>query len=120
MKIKTLTSVFVFLLFSTIAQAASNMEMPTNSNQFQVILKANPTTGYQWQVKNYDKSLFKLISSTYQKPNTNLVGAGGKVIFTFQVLKKSNLPSQSTLNFYYARPWEPKAGSSQSVVVTFK
>jgi inhibitor of cysteine peptidase len=83
-----------------------------------IILKSNPTTGYQWQVaKPLDESTIKLISSEYLADKTNLVGAGGKQVWRFKTLK----PSQTSISFKYVRPWEkntpPQNEESYLVVI---
>lgn len=75
-----------------------------------IILKSNPTTGYQWQVaKPLDESTLKLISSEYLADKTNLVGAGGKQVWRFKTLK----PGQTSISFKYVRPWEKNTQSQK-------
>ena len=83
-----------------------------------IILKSNPTTGYQWQVaKPLDESTLKLISSEYLADKTTLVGAGGKQVWRFKTLK----PGQTSISFKYVRPWEkntpPQNKESYLVVI---
>ena len=91
----------------------------TSAKEFQISLSANPTTGYQWSVKEYDKTLFKLKSSYYQRPQSKLIGAGGKMVYTFALRKRQHYPQQTKMLFSYARAWEPNSVSSQKVIVNF-
>lgn len=71
---------------------------------FDVTLKSNPTTGYQWQVVQIDEAMLKQVGTPQYTPNANsgMVGAGGEETFTFRPLK----PGKTTLKLAYSRPWE--------------
>lgn len=49
-----------------------------------------------------DKELVSFVYSDYKAENTELVGAGGKEIWTFKALKEG----ETEINFQYVRPWE--------------
>jgi inhibitor of cysteine peptidase len=113
----------VFALFINLTYAASPMSLQADkkSPTFTVTLKANPTTGYQWSVIDFNKTLFTLAGKAYQKPKTNLIGAGGNMVFTFQLNKGQVYPKKATMSFSYARPWESKVkANNQQVVVHFQ
>ena len=116
---------YVLLAFSLIANAGSaagdDLTMNVNSSQssFVVQLAANPTTGFQWQAVKYDKNLFSLISSHYQKGQTNLIGAGGQMQFTFTLNKGKSYPAKTKMLFKYARSWEPETSTLKKVTVNF-
>ncbi|WP_133128171.1 protease inhibitor I42 family protein [Legionella nagasakiensis] len=113
-----------YLLFccAFITNAADTMTMEANKSlpQFRVRLPANPTTGYQWTVKQYDKKLFSLIDSTYIAPKTQLIGAGGEMVFTFVLQPDKTYPQKTVMIFKYARPWESKGASFKKVIIRFK
>jgi inhibitor of cysteine peptidase len=68
-----------------------------------IVLDSNPSTGYQWQLAHSpDGELLKLLNSTYRAPITELVGAGGKEIWSFKALSVG----QRTIVFEYVRSWE--------------
>lgn len=116
------TSVFFLLFFFTICtNAAKTIELtPTSLNTpLQIVLPSNPTTGYQWTVKNYNTSLLQFISSQFVDSKQPLIGTGGNTVFIFRILKQTGLPQTTTLHFYYARPWEPKTGTEQIVIIHF-
>lgn len=87
---------------------------------FQVTLSGNPTTGYQWTVGSFDHSRFKLKSKHYIAPQSKLVGAGGQMLFVFQLLKGKHYPKQTVLNFSYAQPWNPSRATPTVVTVVFE
>jgi len=71
--------------------------------EFTITLNSNPTTGYHWQMdKSPDKSMVDLISSVFVGPETKLVGAGGREIWTFKAVGKGH----TELKMKYIRPWE--------------
>ncbi len=71
--------------------------------QFSVSLESNPTTGYHWELSNsLDENVVKLVGNAYQGPETKLLGAGGKEIWTFKAVGKG----EATIKMKYARPWE--------------
>lgn len=81
----------------------SNLISTKAGETISITLDSNPTTGYQWQLANpVDEKVLKLISSVYRMPETNMVGAGGKEVWTFKALSGC----QTTINFEYVRPWE--------------
>jgi inhibitor of cysteine peptidase len=112
-----------FLLsFLVAANAADTMTMKVNAKQNQVLvtLPANPTTGYQWALINYDKSLLKLTKSHFLPPTNKLIGAGGQMQFSFKLIKAKSHPSKTTLLFKYQRPWESKGGTLKTVIINFQ
>jgi inhibitor of cysteine peptidase len=112
----------LLLLFLPALHAAENaMEITVSASEpkFKVILPSNPTTGYQWTLKQYDKSLVTLVSNQYIPSESGLMGAGGHNVFGFTIVKGAVLPQSTLLTFNYARPWEPNSGSSKTVKVSF-
>ncbi|KIX11116.1 hypothetical protein X474_25745 [Dethiosulfatarculus sandiegensis] len=88
--------------------------------EFTISLKANPTTGYGWQlVSPLDPNLLKLMGSRFErKPSQQkLMGAGGHTVWTFKALG----PGKADLLFHYQRPWEkdqePARRKSFTVVI---
>ncbi|MBA2709844.1 MAG: protease inhibitor I42 family protein [Tatlockia sp.] len=110
-----------FLLFTFGANAADSVTMNINpaQKQFLITLPANPTTGYQWSLVNYDQTLLKLKESRFLASKSQLIGAGGKMRFKFEIIKNDNLPSKTQLLFKYQRPWESKGGIGKKVNINF-
>ena len=81
-----------------------------------VELKANPTTGYQWQVLEEANEGVLLQKGEgeyvpyYAKPRIR--GSGGTQIYRFQALNKGD----ATLVFEYRRPWEEKEPARRYIV----
>lgn len=92
----------------------SNIAVLSDQPQFIIQLKSNPSTGYSWFLREYDRNLFKPIKHEYQKPDSHLMGAGGYELWTFQTLPGAfAVPQQSSIRFVYARPWQGVDNSSQ-------
>ena len=111
----------VVLLFSLNAQAADNnmtLSIPKQQKQFQIALPANPTTGFQWTIKDFDKQLLRLKKSEYNAPVAKRMGAGGKMVFTFERIKDT-FPKQTEIVFQYARSWESKDSTLKRVTIEF-
>jgi inhibitor of cysteine peptidase len=68
-----------------------------------IVLPANPTTGYGWQVEA-DDAFLALLSQEFE-PAGAAVGAGGLEAFHFRALQ----PGSTELRFQYRRPWESQA-----------
>ncbi len=79
------------------------------SPQFEIVQKANPTTGYSWVVRDYDKKLLTLVNSRYIPSKSQLAGSGGKMIWSFkatpEAFKQKNTETKILLT--YARSWAP-------------
>jgi inhibitor of cysteine peptidase len=113
---------YSMLALSALAHANDPLSVNVNKKEssFVINLPANPTTGYQWSVATFDKDLLTLSSGMYQKPDTQLIGAGGHMLYTFTLNAGKIYPKNTKIVFKYARPWEKKdAGSIQKVIVNF-
>lgn len=112
---------FLLLGFSLIANAGTNLELNVDAKQssFVVTLAANPTTGYNWSVLEFDKNLLTLTSSQYQKAKNKLIGAGGQMLFTFALNKGKSYPHSTSMTFKYARSWDANSATLQKVTVNF-
>lgn len=86
--------------------------------QKEIVIKipGNPTTGFQWQVKQYDENLFELKASGYLPPDNQRIGAGSVYQFVFTILKP--LHQKTSITLEYKRPWEKKSGSVKTYLVT--
>jgi inhibitor of cysteine peptidase len=106
--------------FTAFASNVVEVNVDTHKPTFQIQLKANPTTGYKWTIDSFDRERFKLVKSEYKAPNNKLIGAGGKRIYSFKLLKGQTYPKHTKMVFRYLRPWEPDKGSNTDVLITFK
>ena len=72
---------------------------------FGISLESNPTTGYEWDVKECDYSVLELVNTDYvtaKNQSPPVVGAGGLQKWTFRGLKDG----ETTLKLVYLRSWE--------------
>ncbi|MFP4461454.1 MAG: protease inhibitor I42 family protein [Thermotogota bacterium] len=72
-------------------------------DQLLLYIPANATTGYQWVLKDdFEEQFIQLISTDYEAPDSEMMGAGGTSIWDFN----ANEEGVTTLAFEYIRPWE--------------
>ena len=82
--------------------------------EFTITLDSNPTTGYQWKLSdNLTEGIVKLVKLEYLAPETEMVGTGGKEVWTFEGVR----PGETTIDLEYVRPWE--TGVEPVVVKSF-
>lgn len=68
-----------------------------------ITLVSNPTTGYQWKLREPpDSSIIALTGSAYLPDATGLVGSGGREVYSFRAAGEGT----ARLTFVYLRPWE--------------
>ena len=78
------------------------MSVKTNE-QFYITLSSNPSTGYEWRVASVSNpGLVRFVDSQYIRPESELVGAPGKQVLTFNALQEGS----ATIQLEYVRPWE--------------
>jgi inhibitor of cysteine peptidase len=109
------------LLTTTISFAEKPRVLHINAQDktFSLTLPANPTTGYQWTIKQYDKALLTLTDSRYVAPNTKRLGAGGQMLFTFSYDLNTPTTQSTTLVFEYKRAWEKAPVTLETIQVYF-
>jgi len=90
-----------------------DFEVNINDDEFTITIDENPTTGYMWEYKIGDENSIEYVSDNYIKPNTNLIGAGGKREFTFKTLKSS----ETLIEFNYKRSWEYESVEKLSLII---
>ena len=85
--------------------------------QFIIVLEANPTTGYGWEM-DFDKGLLKLVQSEFKpaKAEAGMVGVGGKQRFTFEEVKEG----RTEVTLTYKRSWEQGFADQKTFVVYIK
>ncbi len=93
---------------------AKPVKIPAGS-EFTLTLESNRTTGYQWQlaVTPYEK-VVKLIGNRYELPDTKLIGAGGREIWTFKAVGNG----KAEIVLKYVRPWEKDVPPVKEAVFT--
>ncbi len=103
---------------------SSNMENQTNSPQqgdnisikkdqeFNLYLKSNPTTGYEW-MPIFNASIVKLVSHSF-KPSSMLMGASGTDTFVFKGMSLGT----TLIKMLYKRSWENNSVAEKKFVVS--
>jgi len=84
-----------------IGDVGKQIELRSGHN-LDVSLKANPTTGYRWEVEELDDNVLREVGEPAFKPQSKLVGAPGVEILHFQAVGEG----QTTLKLIYHRSWE--------------
>jgi inhibitor of cysteine peptidase len=112
MNMKKYLLTICFILFSMTAYAVSKgknvIQVNQRAPQFMIKQTSTPSTGYSWSVKYYDSHLIKLVK-TWEEPATSQVaGASGKTLWTFEALPEAFAePVTTRIELVYARPWAP-------------
>lgn len=125
----TAFSFFVFsLFFSTVSFGLFNdrpifknpdetIIINDNMKGFQIVLPANPTTGYRWTLTQYNPAYFTLTKTVdYQASPSQLVGAGGVSRWFFDITPefRNHTSLQTQIRLVYARPFAPQENPKQA------
>ncbi len=84
-----------------------------------ILLEANPTTGYAWEVAQVDEGILQQIGETGYTPEATspgVVGAGGTAAFRFQAVAQGT----TTLQLAYRRPWETDKPPATTFTLTVR
>jgi predicted secreted protein len=98
---------FTYTDTSTYTDTAQAIRAAAGS-EFQIILKSNQSTGYQWVlVDSAGLGGVRVVGTDYRVPRElrDRDGAGGKETWTLQAPR----PGSSTVSLIYVRPWENTA-----------
>lgn len=112
----------MLVLYSSQSQGYKTSTMHVHSKQYFFVIKlpANLSTGFEWTIQHYDKTILNLDKHTYQAARTTRVGAGGEMIYRFSRRSDAFYPASTTIVFRNARPWEPASlGTLQYITVLF-
>ncbi len=83
--------------------------------QFQIVLEANHTTGYQWQLAEpLDDSILEIVNTQYAKKSGEgtAVGAGGEETWTFEPVGLGD----AKISLELVRPWETGVKAAEEKV----
>jgi len=86
---------------------ASNNGSQIEIEQGQILiitLKANPTTGYTWEMIKGEEQILRQVGEIEFQPDSKLIGAPGIQTLRLEAVNVG----QITLNLVYHRPWEEK------------
>ncbi len=114
---KFLIKTFLFICFAFninfLFAENNNIVQATNSKpNFLIKIKSNPSTGYKWYIKDYDRNLLYLTKHDYVAPKKEggLVGAAGEEQWGFRLAPGANNASYVTeVTLVYMRPWDIKS-----------
>lgn len=112
----------VLVLYPLQSQAYKATTMHVHSNDYAFIIKlpANPSTGFEWTIKHYDKTVLNLNKQTYQAIQSGRVGAGGVMVYCFSRKHDALYSTSTTIVFRNARAWEPASlGTLEYITVMF-
>ncbi|HOW59059.1 MAG TPA: protease inhibitor I42 family protein [Candidatus Omnitrophota bacterium] len=88
-----------------------------SGSEFTIVLDANPSTGYGWQLsETIDKTLLKVVEIKHRRDKGEKVGAGGKDLWTFQALREG----EGKIPFDYVRPWEKGVAPAKKEIFTVR
>jgi inhibitor of cysteine peptidase len=93
---------------------ASQVEVKVGK-QIVIKLDGNPSTGYTWEAKDLDTTMFEQVGDpAFASSNPSLVGSGGTLTLTFKALKAGT----AMLTLVYHRPWETGVDPIDTFAVT--
>jgi C1A family cysteine protease len=79
-----------------------------------VRLRANPSTGYLWQIVDVDERVLQPVGPTTFEPDSSLLGAPGTATLRFRPVAAG----KTNLALVYRRPWEEEVLADFSLQVT--
>ncbi len=80
-----------------------------SGEEIQVTLEGNATTGFSWELVEYDPAVITpLGESTYDENDGELVGSGGRWTWTLRAVAAGESP----VRFVYDRTWEEEPPES--------
>jgi predicted secreted protein len=120
MKKLVFPAIFLALGAPLLARTIQVTELDNNSSvtlnlgdELVVQLQSNASTGYSWQIDYNNSQLLRLTKSTYEKPNSNLMGAPGSQVFRFRAVGAGG----EGLKLSYKRPGQGRWQSGDSFVI---
>ena len=122
-----LFALIAVLILATACSSPQSTILTTTNNGNQVEVKVggqiiikldgNPSTGYTWEAKDLDATMFTQVGDpVFDSSNPGLVGSGGTLTLTFKTLKAGTSP----LTLVYHRPWETGVDPTNTFTVTLK
>lgn len=108
----TLIAAFIALLMTLTACGSAAVKLDEQDNgqtvevnsgdKITITLAGNPTTGYSWELSEFDASVVELAGEADYKSDSKLLGSGGVYTFTL----KAGAPGSTVVKFIYHRSWE--------------
>jgi inhibitor of cysteine peptidase len=83
--------------------------------EFKIIIEANPTTGYHWEIVGaLDESMMQFVSRDYRASEPALIGSGGNDVWVFKALAAGT----STITLGYYPPSNDPVEPEQTIEIT--
>ncbi len=82
--------------------------------RFTVALRANPSTGYGWEVVETGAPVVRQVGDPTFVEDNREAGAGGTITFAF----RAERPGTASLKLAYARPWEKDKEPADTFAIT--
>jgi len=84
--------------------------------QFMIRLESNPTTGYSWYLRDYDRQFITPLKHYYEAPDNKLMGHAGHEVWVFSAKPGAfTVPQMTQIDLVYIRPWDVTAQSKQVI-----
>ena len=120
-----ISPVLILVLATACSSSANQVNLTAADNGNSVEVKAggeivialdgNPSTGYTWEAKDLDTTLFEQVGDPFfTSSNPGLVGSDGTLTLTFLTLKEGI----ATLTLIYHRPWETSVDPVETFAVS--
>ena len=71
-------------------------------DRIEIVLESNPTTGYSWSIDEGTSDIVTLVSSRFEAPESDLVGAAGTETFVFE----APVSGAGIIRLVYMRPFD--------------
>ena len=97
----------------TEADDKSSIELH-KGDRLEITLPANPTTGFQWEIKTVNTDMLHPVGEPKFVPSSNAAGSGGTVALSFE----ATASGQTKLELIHHRPFEKNVPPIQSFEVT--
>ena len=124
MKYKVISFLTLLLIFLTDCtsntltitdKSLNNIYNVKPGTNIEIYLESNPTTGYDWEIIQFDSTIFSFNSELYiaNSVTEKKIGSGGNKKYTFKAVKSGS----AQLLFQYKRPFEIESASSKTFSV---
>ena len=82
--------------------SAYDFALKCSGGAFQITVRTNPTTGFDWHFRNYDSEKLKPSGASYKSLNPRAKGAPSVATYTAVILQPGNI----SFDFWYMRDWK--------------
>lgn len=101
------------------AQETMIQKVPPNQEKITIELPANRSTGYQWDLIDYNHGILQLLEARYVQGRSNRIGSPGLMRYRFKVHPGDIFPIQTSISLQYSRPWDKNSADKKHLIVQF-